>query len=98
MSLTAIPEGDGEHPLQTTHKVEAMTLIEVRNHLDVTAGPQGDALGIQLGREVAVVVDLPIAHRDRGSVVRIPAGGQPNQQSRTQLSAANGGKENSWNT
>src|SRR5207248_1614575 len=56
----AIPDGVGEHPVQALHALLAPLLPGVHQHLGVATGAEAMAGGLELGPQLAMVVDLPV--------------------------------------
>ncbi len=63
-SRRAVPERDGEHPAQPLEAGGAELLVEVRDHLDVAVPPEAVPARLELGAQLDVVVDLPVADAD----------------------------------
>ena len=65
-----IPDGEGEHAVEPRRDVDALLLVEMRDHLDVGVGAQHVAACLELPRQLGGVVDLAVAdHLDRAVLV-----------------------------
>ena len=74
--LGRIPDREGEHAAQPVEAGLAQLLVEVQHDLGVGAGAEAVALGLQLGHQLPVVVDLAVADDPLGAVLvadRLPA-------------------------
>ena len=58
-----VPEREIEHAVQAPHKRVTFGVVHVQQHFVVRAGLEAVALGLQLGAQLAVVVDLAVARR-----------------------------------
>ena len=55
-----VPERDREHPAQPAGEVEPFLLVEVDEHLRVAVGAEAVAGALELGAQLAVVVELAV--------------------------------------
>ena len=66
----AVPGGEGEHPPQPREHLRAVAAEELEQHLGVAGSAQLEAVGLELGAQLAVVVDLAVEDDPAGAVVR----------------------------
>src|SRR4029077_7364990 len=59
-----IPDGECEHAAELVHYLGAMTRVEVQERLRVGGGAEARAVGLELGAQLRIVVDLAIEHDD----------------------------------
>ncbi len=74
-----VPDGEGEHAVQARHAGRALLLVEVDDRLGVGARAVRVALGLELGAQRLVVVDLAVVGDPDGAVLvghRLVAGGR----------------------
>ncbi len=60
-----VPECEGVHAVEPGGEVLAPLEVGVEGHLGVAAGPEGVPVGLQLGAQLAVVVDLTAVGGDQ---------------------------------
>ena len=79
LAAAAVPDGEGEHPVQARHAGRALLLVEVQDRLGVGPRAVRVALGLELGAQRLVVVDLAVVGDPDGPVLvghRLVAGGR----------------------
>src|SRR2546425_1040086 len=64
-----IPECEREHPAQLLHALGPILLVQVNDHLGVSAGVEAVATSFQCPAQLWEVVDLPIEDDPEGSVL-----------------------------
>src|SRR5205807_9702390 len=69
-AVAHVVKAEGEHAVQTLHEVETPRLVGVHQHFGVTARPEGVPVGLELGGELPVVVDLAV-ERDPDATVLV---------------------------
>src|SRR6185503_17844534 len=63
-SVRLVPERDREHPAQVLDEALAVLLVEVRHELDVADTAKRVPLRLEVGAELAIVVELAVDDGD----------------------------------
>ena len=90
-AAAGVPQREVEHAVQAMHESVALGLVQMDQDLAVGAGLEARALGLQLGAQLAVVVDLAIADQpDRvvGIAQRLVAAAQVDDRQAAHRDAA----------
>ena len=64
-----VPDRDGEHPAQALCELVAVLLVEMEHHFGVAVRPEAVPGALQLGAQLAEVVDLAVLDDDGGAVL-----------------------------
>src|SRR5207249_4914787 len=57
-----VPQGEREHTAQVADEVDSVLLVEMHQHLDVAARPEEVPPRAETRGQLAIVVDLAVAH------------------------------------
>ena len=67
----AVPQGEGEHPLQTGDAIRPLLFVKMQNHLGIGSRGEDVPLCLQLLAQVKIVVDLAVDHQHDPAVFGI---------------------------